>query len=142
MNAMLAPLAPLVGHWRLVGHHPMLPDAALHGEATFEWIEGGAFLVVRTEMDHPRMPMGVSIIGGDAGAGDLFMLYFDERGVSRKYDVTFADGTLAWSRDNPQLSQRFAITLEGASRMTGRGEMSHDGRPWEDDLSLTYVREA
>jgi hypothetical protein len=69
------------------------------------------------------------------------MIYFDERRVSRKYDVTVTHDRLTWHRDEPGFSQRSTIAVDGGGdRMTGRGEMSRDGAPWEDDLSLDYQR--
>ena len=69
------------------------------------------------------------------------MLYFDERGVSRKYDFAVGDQTWSWRREAKDLSQRFTCTItEGGRTMVGRGEMSRDGGPWEKDLDLTYRR--
>jgi len=41
---------------------------------------------MRSEIDEPGIPSGVAIVGSDDATGEYFMLYFDERGVSRKYD--------------------------------------------------------
>jgi hypothetical protein len=42
-------------------------------------------------VDEPGIPSGVAIVGSDDATGEYFMLYFDERGVSRKYDGTIRD---------------------------------------------------
>ena len=69
------------------------------------------------------------------------MLYFDERGVSRKYVVTMADNVWKWSRDAPGFSQRLTVTIvENGRKMIGEGELSKDGVSWEKDLDLTYTR--
>ena len=69
------------------------------------------------------------------------MLYFDERGVSRKYDVTMTGNQLKWWRDEPSFSQRFTIAIQdGGNNMVGVGEMSREGATWEKDLALTFVR--
>ena len=80
---------------------------------------------------------GIAIFGSDDGAKKYFMLYFDERGVSRKYDVTITETQLKWWRDDPSFSQRVTITV-GGDKMIGQGEMSRDGAAWEKDLALTY----
>jgi hypothetical protein len=134
-NPALKPFESLVGVWKTTGTHPYFPDAALQGRASFEWIEGGAFLMMRSEIDHPKFPDGIAIYGSDDEAGTYYMIYFDERGVSRKYDVSITDGQIKWWRDSPHLSQRFTM-----SKMASRGEMSQDGGKWEKDLSLTYTR--
>jgi hypothetical protein len=69
------------------------------------------------------------------------MLYFDERGVSRKYEVTLRDNTWKWWRNAPGFSQRFTGTLvDGGRTIVGTGELSRDGTMWEKDLELTYRR--
>jgi hypothetical protein len=40
----------------------------------------------------------MAVIGSDDAAATYFMLYFDERGVSRKYDVTMTGNVLTWWR--------------------------------------------
>jgi hypothetical protein len=69
------------------------------------------------------------------------MLYFDERGVSRRYQVALRDDRWLWWRDDPKFSQRFTGTLEdGGNRIVGKGEMRREGGSWEGDLELTYTR--
>ena len=140
-NPRLASFAPLVGSWTTSGSHPKMPGVALHGRASFEWIEGGAFLLWRSEMDDRRVPNGMAIIGSDDERPDCFMLYFDERGVSRKYDVTMHDGVWRWWRDDKKFSQRYTGTLSADRQtMVVAGEMRDDGGAWEPDLELTYRR--
>src|SRR4051812_45231776 len=110
-NPHLEPLRFLIGEWRTEGSHPLMPGKALHGRATFEWAEGGAFLIWRSEIDEPEIPSGIAIIGTDDDSGEFAMLYFDERGVSRHYRVEAqADGWRFW-RDSPKFSQRFTTRL-------------------------------
>ena len=66
----------------------------LHGRTTFEWHDGGAFLCVRSEIDEPGIPSGIAFIGSDDQAGTFTMLYFDERGVSRRYEVAMDGGVM------------------------------------------------
>jgi hypothetical protein len=140
-NPVLRPFEALIGAWHTTGSHPLLPGAVLHGRVAFEWFAGGAFVLMRTEVDEPRIPDGIALFGSDDAASQLVMLYFDERGVSRTYAVTIAAQRLHWWRDDPGFSQRFTITLDaGGDRMHGTGEMSRDGAAWEDDLELTYTR--
>src|SRR3954470_4528072 len=82
-NPALERLAPLVGQWRTTGTHPLVPGTMFHGRTSFEWHEGGAFLVMRSEIDEAEIPSAVAIVGSD-DAGTLTMIYFDERGVSRR----------------------------------------------------------
>jgi hypothetical protein len=140
-NPALQSFNVLVGEWSTTGSHPYFPGTTFHGRATCDWLEGGAFLIMRTEIDEPQIPSGIAIIGSDDQARKYFMLYFDERGVSRKYDVTMTGNQLEWSRADPGFSQRFTITIEDdGNKMIGNGEMSREGKSWEKDLSLTYER--
>lgn len=142
-NPALRPLAPLVGTWRTTGSHPQLEATALVGRTSFEWHEGGAFLLMRSEIDHPEVPSGVAIIGSDDAAGAFTMLYFDERDVSRRYavDVVAHPTVVSWHRDEAGFAQRMVLTIAAdGDRIDGQGTMSRDGGPWEDDLQLTYER--
>jgi hypothetical protein len=140
-NPALEPFKVLVGQWQTIGSHPYLPDIPLHGRTTFDWLEGGAFLIMHSEIDNPTFPRGIAIFGSDDAAKTYFMLTFDERGVSRKYDVTMTGNQLKWWRDEPSFSQRFTMTIEdNGNKMESQGEMSREGATWEKDLALTYVR--
>jgi hypothetical protein len=140
-NPALEPFGALVGTWTTVGRHPYVPDTVFHGRTSFEWIEGGAFLMMRSEIDEPGIPTGIAIIGSDDAADACSMLYFDERRVSRRYEVSMRDGVLTWWRDAPDFAQRFTCTVaEDGRTMIGKGRMSKDGSPWEGDLALTFTR--
>ena len=141
-NPALEPLTPLVGEWKTVGTHPMVPGKTFHGQTSFAWIEGGAFLVMRSQIEEPEIPSGISVFGSDDDSDTFFMIYFDERGVSRKYDVTLRDGTWKWWRNTAHFSQRFTGRIVDNGRtILGGGELSRDGgHTWEGDLQLTYTR--
>jgi hypothetical protein len=140
-NPELEPFAALIGVWRTTGTHPLVPGTTFHGRTSFEWLEGGAFLLMRSEIDEPEIPSGVAIIGSDGDAGTLTMLYFDERDVSRRYTVEVGDGEVAWHRDEAGFAQRMVLSIGAdGNGLQGHGTMSRDGQPWEDDLQLTYER--
>ena len=140
-NRALQDFRPLIGQWSTTGTHPYVPDTVFHGMASFEWIEGGAFLIMHTEIDEPQIPSGIAVFGSDDAAGKYYMLYFDERGVSRKYDVEVGSNVITWSRNTPEFSQRFIIEiLDGGEKLVGTGRMSRNGGAWEPDLQLTYTR--
>ena len=140
-NPLLEPLSILIGTWNTVGKHPLLPEITLHGQTSFEWLEGGAFLIMHSGIEEPGIPTGIGIFGSDDSAGERFMLYFDERGVSRKYEVAIHERTWKWWRDAPGFSQRCTVTVaEDGRSMIGKGELSRDGSTWEKDLELTYTR--
>jgi hypothetical protein len=140
-NPLLQGLSILVGTWTTVGTHALVPGKTFHGRTTFSWIEGGAFLVMRSQIDEPEIPSGIAIIGTDDATGECSMLYFDERGVSRRYETRLEGNEWRWWRDASDFSQRFVGTIS-ADRQTivSRGEYARNGGPWEPDLALTYGR--
>jgi hypothetical protein len=95
--------------------------------------------LTRSHIDHPKFPDGVAIFGSDDQAGTYYQIYFDERGISRKYDVSIKDNQIKWWRDDDRFSQHFTMAIE-KDRLTTTGEMSRDGGDWEKDLSLTYTK--
>ncbi len=142
-NPALKPLEFMLGEWRTTGSHPAMAGKVLNGRTSFRWHEGGAFLMMRTQVDEPEFPNGVAIIGSDDVAGTFAMTYFDERGISRHYEVTVGDRTVTWRRDDPKLSQSNTITAEDdGNTLVGKGRMSQNGGAWGDDLSQVFHREA
>lgn len=140
-NRALQPLAFLVGTWRTTGTHPLMPGTTFHGRTSFAWHEGGAFLIMRSEIDEPEIPSAVAIIGSDDLNGRLSMSYFDERGLSRLYEIEAGNGRLTWRRENQKLSQTMTIVADaGGDRLEAKGRMSEDGGPWKHDLQLSYER--
>jgi len=142
LNPALKDLGFLIGNWSTTGTHPQASTKTLRGRTSFSWHEGGAFMIMHSEIDEPEFPSGVAMIGSDDTKGKLAMLYFDERGTSRVFEVTVETGRIAWRRDDPDISQSNVITAEqGGNKLVGRGRISQGGKPWADDLSQVYVRD-
>lgn len=94
-----------------------------------------------SEVLQPEIPNGMAIIASDDATKALYMLYFDERKVSRKYEVSFNENVMKWWRNAPCFSQRFSLTLiDNGNTIVSKGEMSKDGSTWEKDLTLSYTR--
>ena len=140
-NPALAPFEALVGAWTVVATHPSVPGTVFHGRATFRWLEQGAFLVMHSAFEEPGVPSSIAVFGSDDALGACHALYFDERGVSRRYDVSLRDGAWTWKRDAPGFAQRFTGTIadDGAS-IAGTWELCRDGSTWAKDLEVTYTR--
>lgn len=131
----------MTGAWETVGQHPYFSEAELHGEVHFEWIEGGAFMKMTSTIDHPKFPDGVSIFGSDNERDKIYILYFDERGVSRQLDFSMEGKQFKWWHDSTEFAQRFTVDVsEDRNTMVGHGHMRRNGGDWEKDLDLTYTR--
>jgi hypothetical protein len=141
-NPALNPLEVLVGTWKTEGSHGLFPGLTLHGSVTFEWIENGAFLMMRSEIiNDSRFPSGIAIFGSDDVQKRIHMLYFDERGVSRIQEVSVNKNVIKWWRDQPGFSQRCTNTASSDGQtIVSKGELSKNGVTWEKDLDLTYSK--
>lgn len=149
-NPTLEHLNAFVGEWETEATHPLMPNTVVEGRATFEWLDGGYFLIWRMAHDHPDIPNGIAIMGcdtsGDAdpSSGGCTLRYFDSRGVSRVYQVSADEGVWRFWRDWPApwgFAQRFTGTLSAdGNTITGSSDVSQDGSTWALDLQITYKR--
>ena len=143
-NPALEQLAPFVGAWDIeitsMSFNPD-PAALVRGHSSFDWLNGGAFLVQHSEIDGPEWPRSVQVIGADDEAGTYRILYYDSRGVSRIYRMTFSGGIWTMWRDSPGFSQRFHGTFsEDGQTISAYWEKSTDGTNWDKDFDLTYTK--
>jgi hypothetical protein len=140
-HAPLTELDPLVGVWRIGTSFDA--GGATVAETAFEWLGDRQFLVQRWHVDHPDAPDGIALIGAGPAPGSYVQHYFDERGVERDYDMTFADGRWTLTRIVPGFSQQYVGELSAdGSTITGHWDMSDDGTNWQRDFDLTYTRVA
>ena len=140
-NPRLAAFEPFIGTWTTIGSHSMMPGVTLHGRTAFEWHEGGAFVRILSEIGEPKIPSAISIIGTDDDAESLTMLYFDERAVTRRFDISIGDTVLRWWRTAPGFSQRYVLTVAtDREALCGVSSLSKDDATWEQDLELSYTR--
>lgn len=140
-NPALEPLSMLIGEWKTEATHPYFANRTFHGHASFNWIEGGAFILMHSGFNEEGIPSGIAIYGSDDATGEYFMLYFDERKVSRKYEVSMHDNVLKWWRNAPGFSQRYSYTfVDNGDTIMGKGELSRNGTDWEKDLEIKFTR--
>ena len=131
----------LVGEWNMIGIHPALPSTA-HGHSSFEWLVEGTLLLCRFNWARGGPPNALSVIGHDDSVETCSMLYSDERGVARIYQMSLEGGVWKMWRDAPGFSQRMTGTFSDAGNtIPWHGELSYDGSTWEQDLDITFTRE-
>jgi hypothetical protein len=114
-------------------------DAVVRGRITYEWLEGGHYIVQRSHNDHELFPDAICVIGAPEDGDGLVMEYFDSRGVRRTYGISLDDGVLRMWRDAPGFDQRFSATL-GAESFDGVNQLARTPGDWRDDLKVTYRR--
>ena len=136
----LEPFDALIGTWDTEAKHRLV-DAVVRGSVTFEWLEGGHFLIQHSHSDHESFPDGISIIGAAEAGDGLVMEYFDSRGVRRTYRVSLDDGLWRIWRDQPGFDQRFAARL-GRDSFEGVFELAETPGEWQQDMTVVYRRRA
>ena len=139
-NEGMERLETLVGEWDLTLSDAWFlepPGKQLHGRASITWLDD-AFLVLRSELD--GKPLWDIVIGYSDATGRYVLLYHDERGVSRVFDMTFGGGRWEWSRSDPDFSQTFSADVT-QDRISGRTDASDDGgATWRKDFDLLFTR--
>lgn len=139
-NEQLLRLHDLEGQWRITLSDAWFlepRDTVLHGSATVDWI-GDAFVRLRAEID--GIPMWDVVIGHSDAQERYVLLYSDDRGVGRVFDMLYADGRWEWSRADPDFCQRFLATVE-PGRIIGHADASEDGgATWRKDFDLVFTR--
>jgi hypothetical protein len=143
-NPALERLGVLAGEWDVqmssMSFHPD-PSAVVNWHVSFEWLEGGIFMVQHEEGLGPDVPHGTWIIGPDDDVGTYCVLHYDSRGVSRIYQMSLNGSTWKIWRDFPSFSQRFTGTFsEDRKTIKAQWKKSNDGSAWEHDFDLTYTR--
>jgi hypothetical protein len=136
----LEPFAALIGTWDSEAKH-VLFDEVVSGTVTYEWLEGGHFIVQRSHNEHELFPDAICVIGAPETGDGLVMEYFDSRGVRRTYDIALEDGVLRIWRDAPGFDQRMSATL-GPDSYEALYELAESPGDWKDDLNVTYRRRA
>jgi hypothetical protein len=140
-RARLEPFQALIGEWATEMTHPMFRGTVVSGRTTFEWLEGGRFLIQRATNEHPDFPDSLCVIGVVEGENDLSMQYFDSRGVHRIYAIGFDGAELTVTRDAQGFAQRLSAKLsDEGSTFAGVWQLNEDDRGYRDDLAFTYRR--
>src|SRR3954452_7219602 len=136
----LAALDVLIGTWDTEGKHRLLEEV-VHGTTTFEWLEGGHFLIQRSHVDDERFPEAITIIGPPAQGEGLVAEWFDSRGIRRTQTTTVEDGVWTMEREEPGFDQRFTAKL-GPDTFEGLAQLTETPGDWVDDLKIIFRRRA
>jgi hypothetical protein len=135
----LAPFDALIGAWTTEATHPKFDGGVVTGRVTYEWLEGGHYLIQRSWNDHELFPDGLCVIGAPEEGDGLLMEYFDSRGVRRTYDVSFEGGVLRIWRMGAGFDQRMTAIVEG-DEFVFQAELAETPGEWKDDLRAVYRR--
>lgn len=135
----LEALAALTGKWHTEGRQlegPLGPASAFVAVETFEWLEGGHFLIHRVEGKvGGRLASCIEIFGKNE-RGQLFAQTFYNDGNSNSWRIqatpheVILSGT--WSKGSGAgLELRYtARVIEEGNTLEGKWEQSRDGKAW------------
>jgi hypothetical protein len=133
-------LERLIGTWDLTltnAHFLDSLDDRVSGQATFEWLDD--VLVVFRWGIGPTPPT-VCVIGYSTPEGQYEMLYHDDRGVARIFEMEFSEDNWSLLRTDFDFHQRFEAKIE-PDRIIGAWEASEDeGKTWRKDFDLIFDR--
>jgi len=141
-------LRPLVGKWHTEGRQldgPLGPASPFVAVETFEWLEGGHFLVHRLDGHFGgRAAACVEVIGLN-DARELYGQTFYNDGMSTTWRVEAADRTVrlngTWSKDGQTLQVRYiGRVIEEGNALESKWEQSRDGREWTTFLETRATK--
>ena len=143
-NPAIQDLERFVGEWEMVLSNASFlpsPSDTLTGQVSIQWLEGGAFLVMYMGGQPQGTPDAIWLIGRDESTPNYTVLYYDNRSVSRVYEMSFSDGLWKMWRNAPGFSQRFEGKFsEDGNIITAHWQNSSDGSTWEHDFDVTYTK--
>ncbi len=144
---MMDRLDSFIGTWAIEVFHPELQPTSITGETSFEWLDE-RYVIQRIKINKPEFPSSMIIYDWDDAKGQYVQHYFDSRGVTRLYEMSFEKGIWKLWRTTPDFSpldfhQRFSGTVNRAGNLIESSwEQSADGSQWEHDFRLVYKRKA
>lgn len=114
------------------------PSTARTGIARCDWL-GDSFLLLQVEFEGE--PTWDFVFGRSDARNQFVVLYSDERGVQRVFDLTIDAASWVMSRSDPDFHQRLLARIEG-NRMVGQTDASDDrGDTWRKDFDLIFERQ-
>lgn len=142
---MMNQLNFFIGTWAIEVIHPHLQSTPIVGEARFEWLDD-SYVIQRTQIEKPEFPNSIIIYHWDETTQRYVQHYFDSRGVTRLYEMSFDNGVWKLWRTEPDFSpldffQRFSGEVDKTGNVIESSwEHSADGVHWEHDFKLVYRR--
>lgn len=133
-NPALKRLDKLVGTWDIKGRESG-SYGEITGRLTFDWLDGGFFLVQHTDINYVgRKIKGIEIIGyeweygADAPGQDCTSHYFDNMGHSWKYIYDVGDDTMTiWGGERGSPAAFRGKFSDDRNTITGRWEWPGGG---------------
>lgn len=134
-------LGVFVGNWTTQGRTrttPSAPAAEIVGTDTYEWLEGGYFLVHRVDVRLGAEEVkALEIITYDASSDTYRTHAFDSQGNYSTYQATVHDG--AWTFMS-KTERATVVPSDAGDAMTITWERSTDGLSWLPWMEMTLTK--
>lgn len=131
-------MQPLIGTWELTMTNAWFLDSLdeeVPGRASFEWLDD---TLVLFRWSVGETPPTVCVIGYNTPREQYAMIYHDDRGIGRVFEMELTEDRWLLSREDPDFHQRFQSTLHD-DRIVGAWEASEDnGQTWRKDFDLIF----
>lgn len=123
-------LEALIGEWKEETSFKNDPENSGTGKATFEWLDGGFFIVWRFDSNYKKHGehKGLCVIGYDEATKSCTGHFFDNLGYARTYQVNITNDELKIKGEFERYSAEFS---NQGKTLTGTWEHSKDGSNWE-----------
>jgi hypothetical protein len=137
----LKKFAALIGQWELTLNNAWFlksMDTVVKGKASFEWLDDGLII---WRFGTGTVPGATSVIGYSDAKEKYEMLYYDDRGVYRIFDMELKGNTWTMLREDKDFYQRLSAIIK-KDTIISKAEASDDkGKTWRKDFDLLYTRE-
>ena len=134
-NSALQELEILVGDWKMeLANASFLPSSSetVTGMPQLSGWRRALFWFMYMGSRPLGTPDAIWLISRDASTPDYVVFYYDNRKVSRVYEMSFLDGTWKMWRNSPEFSQRFEGKVsDDGNIITAHCEKSSNGSTWE-----------
>jgi len=140
-NKALAALEPLIGEWEYTMYNSWFlesMDTEVRGFTTVERLQD-AFIVLRSS-DADKKPSDVWVIGYSDPQEKYQMFYYDERGVSRIFNIDFDGKKMVFWREDKDFYQRMILEIKADSLHTIAEASDDEGKTWRKDLEMSHVK--
>ena len=134
-------LTPFIGTWQTTGATRATasePSQQIEAVDSYEWLQGGYFILHHIESKKPMAFKGLEIIGRDE-SGNYFLHHYDSMGgrVVSKGEMSGR----CWHITSQ--SERFTGTIsEDGRTITGSWDRSNDGKAWTPWMDITLRKSA
>lgn len=140
-NKALAALGPLIGEWEYTMYNCWFlksMDTEVKGFTTIERLHD-SFVVIRST-DADQKPDDIWVIGYSDPQEKYQMFYYDQRGVSRIFNIDFDGKKMVFWREDKDFYQRMTLTIKAYNLHTIAEASEDKGKTWRKDLEMSCVK--